>query len=185
MAGAALAIFTVWITWRAKAIETGASHPRSGKHLEVHKPAPGFKLKTLDGRAVDLADYRGRNVAITFWASWCGPCRLEMPVLRRFYERARKQGAEFEILAISVDTESADAAKAAAELGIPFPVLHDADSKVSDAYGVEAIPSLFVVDAKGNLIYTSTGFDMSLEVMLAQQLGIRNYTPIDTAEPGK
>ena len=107
-------------------------------------------------------------------------------MLRGFYARARKQSTEFEILAISLDAEAEDAAKAAAELKIPFPVLHDADSKVSDNYGVEAIPSLFVIDRNGNLIYTSTGLDASLEILLAQQLGIKNYSPIDMPkEPEK
>jgi peroxiredoxin len=181
-----LALFTVWITWRAKAIEIGAARPHSGRHVTLNKPAPVFHLTALDGRAVDLAEYRGHNVAITFWASWCGPCRMEMPLLRTFYQKARKQNADFEILAISVDSEREDAAIAAKELKIPFPVLHDADSKVSDAYGVEAIPTMFVVDQKGYLKYTSTGLDMSLEFMLAQQLGIKNYATIEApSESGK
>jgi peroxiredoxin len=179
LAAAGLALFTLWITWRAKAIELGGSRPHSGRHLTLNKPAPGFQLKALDGHTVDLTDYRGRNVAITFWASWCGPCRLEMPVLRGFYQRARKQSSDFEILAISLDSEAEDAAKAAAELKMPFLVLHDADGKVSDKYGVEAIPTLFVVDKKGDLIYTSTGLDGSLEILLAQQLGIKNYSPVE------
>jgi peroxiredoxin len=186
LATAGLTLFTVWITWRAKALEIGASRPHSGHQLTLHKLVPGFRLTALDGHTVDLADYRGRNVAITFWASWCGPCRMEMPMLRGFYQRARKQNTDFEILAISLDTEREDAAIAAKELKIPFPVLHDADSKVSDAYGVEAIPMMFVVDKNGALTYSSTGLDMALEVMLAQQLGIKNYSPVETpAESGK
>jgi peroxiredoxin len=185
-ATAALALFTIWITWRAKALEAGSMRPHSGRHVTLNKPAPPFRLTALDGRNVELADYRGRNVAITFWASWCGPCRMEMPLLRTFYEKARKQSSDFEILAISVDTEREDAAIAAKELKIPFPVLHDAGGKISDLYGVEAIPTLFVVNNKGDLTYTNTGLDMSLEVMLAQQLGIKNYVAIKApAESGK
>jgi peroxiredoxin len=181
LATAGLALFTVWITWRAKALELAGARPHSGSHLTLNKPAPGFRLTALDGRTVDLAEYRGRNVAITFWASWCGPCRMEMPVLRTFYEKARKQNSDFEILAISLDTERDDAAIAAKELKIPFPVLHDAGGKVSDQYGVDAIPTLFVVDKKGDLTYTSTGFNMSMEILLAQQLGIKNYSMVDAA----
>jgi peroxiredoxin len=185
-ATACLALFTVWITWRAKALEMGAARPHSGRHLTLNKPAPGFQLRALDGRSVDLAEYRGHNVAITFWASWCGPCRMEMPMLRTFYAKARQQNTDFEILAISVDSEREDAANAAKELKIPFVVLHDAGGKVSDTYGVEAIPTMFVVDQKGDLKYTSTGLDMSLEFMLAQQLGIKNYATIETpVESGK
>jgi len=183
LAALALALFTVWITWRAKALEIGDTRPHTGSQLPLEKPAPEFKLTALDGRIINLADYRGRNVAITFWASWCGPCRMEMPILRTFYEKARKQNSDFEILAISVDSDRADAATAAKELQIPFPVLHDVDSKVSDNYGVSAIPMLFVIDKSGTLKYSSTGLDMSLEIMLAQQLGIKNYLTLQTA-PG-
>jgi peroxiredoxin len=179
LAAAVLALFTVWITWRAKAIEIGAARPHSGRQVTLNKPAPEFRLTALDGRAVDLAEYRGHNVAITFWASWCGPCRMEMPVLRTFYQKARMQNADFEIFAISVDAEREDAAIAAKELKIPFPVLHDAGGRVSDSYGVEAIPTIFVVDQKGDLKYSSTGLDMTLEFMLAQQLGIKNYASIE------
>jgi peroxiredoxin len=186
VATAGLALFTVWITWRAKALEIGGMRPHSGKHLTLNKPVPGFRLTSIDGRTVDLAELRGRNVAITFWASWCGPCRMEMPVLRTFYEKARPKASDFEVLAISLDTEREDAAIAAKELKIPFPVLHDAGGKISDQYGVEVIPALFVVNKNGDLIYSSTGFDMSIEMMLAQQLGIKNYSPFDTpAESGK
>jgi len=184
-ATAALALFTVWITWRAKVLEAGSMRPHSGHHVTLNKPAPPFRLTALDGRNVDLAEYRGRNVAITFWASWCGPCRMEMPVLRTFYEKARKQSTDFEILAISLDIQREDAAIAAKELKIPFPVLHDAGGKVSDQYGVEAIPTLFIVNKHGDLTYSNTGFDMSLEIMLAQQLGIKNYVALETPESAK
>jgi peroxiredoxin len=175
---AILALFTVWITWRAKALETGLSNNHSAHFPPLNKAAPAFSLPTLDGRPVTLADYRGRNVVVTFWASWCGPCRMEMPVLRTFYERTRKQDNDFVILAISIDSDPGDAATAATELRIPFPVLHDASGKVSNQYGVDAIPTLFVIDRKGDLTYAHTGLDMGIEIMLAQQLGIKNYSPI-------
>ena len=175
---AVLALFTAWITWRAKALETGLSNNHSAHYPPLNKPAPTFSLPTLDGHPVTLADYRGRNVVVTFWASWCGPCRMEMPILRTFYERTRKQNNDFVILAISIDSERGDAATAATELKIPFPVLHDGSGKVSDQYGVDAIPTLFVIDKKGDLTYAHTGLDMGIEIMLAQQLGIKNYSPI-------
>jgi len=179
-----LVLFTVWITWRAKTIEAGFARNPSAHHPAHGTPAPAFRLPALDGRSVALADYRGRNVVITFWASWCGPCRMEMPILRAFYERTHKQDADFEILAISTDSAREDAATAATELKIPFLVLHDTDGKISDQYGVNAIPTLFVIDKRGFVSYSRVGLDMTMEIMLAQQLGIKNYSPTGTSGAG-
>jgi thiol-disulfide isomerase/thioredoxin len=93
LAIAAIGLFTVWITWRAKAIEIGGGGSRShAAKLRLNTSAPAFNLPALDGHPVALADYRGRTVVVTFWASWCGPCRMELPVLRTFYERVHKAG---------------------------------------------------------------------------------------------
>jgi peroxiredoxin len=182
LAIAALVLFTIWITWRAKALETGSTRTHSAHQPPLNKPAPAFNLPALDGHPVTLADYRGRNVVVTFWASWCGPCRTEMPILRTFYQRTHKHDTDFDILAISIDFAREDAATAAAELKIPFPVLHDSSGKVSDQYGVDAIPALFVIDKKGDIAYAHTGLDMGFEIVLAQQLGIKNYSPAVGAE---
>src|SRR3974390_1545268 len=69
----------------------------------VHKPAPDFQLATLSGELATLAQYRGKKVVISFWASWCGPCREELPELQEFYEKYHGQGQPFEVLAISID----------------------------------------------------------------------------------
>ena len=174
---AALAFFTVWITWRAKAVEMRVHGHESGAGLRG-RPAPDFQLSSLDGRTVRLADFRGRRVVVGFWASWCGPCRVELPALRRFYLQARKaEGEAFDILAISVDSNPEDARRAAAELKIPFPVLLDTDWKVSSSYAVEGIPALFLIDADGKVKFVETGFNPATEVILATQLGLKNYNP--------
>jgi peroxiredoxin len=180
LGAAVLAIFTAWITWRAKAIELGPALNRAGHLPAVGKPAPAFNLAALDGHRVSLADYRGHHVIVTFWASWCGPCRMEMPLLTTFYKRGHELKADFEILAISVDSVREDAVQAAAELKVPFPVLLDLDEKVSGPYGVEAIPTILVIDPQGNVGYAHTGLDTGLEFLLAQQVGIKNYSPIAT-----
>jgi len=175
LAVAGLAVFTIWITWQAKALEFRLRGNNPGAAL-TGKPAPEFALPSLDGRTVALADYRGRKVILSFWASWCGPCRMEAPVLRTFYDRTRKD-ADYEVLAISLDDTREAAQTAATELRMPFPVLLDVGSKVASQYLVEGIPTLMVIDRDGKVQYSSVGFDMTMGIMLAQQLGIKDYTP--------
>ena len=176
LAIAALALFTVWITWRAKTLETrlGGRSPTAaltGKH------APDFALQTLDGRTISLANYRGKNVIVSFWASWCGPCRLEIPALRKFYRQTHTAGSDYEILAISMDQTREAAQGAATEFKMPFPVLLDLNGKVAKNYLIEGIPSLVVIDKSGSVKYAIQGFDPGMEYQLARQLNIPNYTP--------
>jgi peroxiredoxin len=173
-------VFTLWITWRAKALEMGSSPEGTASRL-VGKPAPDFALETLDGQKVSLADYHGKTLIASFWASWCGPCRLEMPVLTKFYRDQHKAGSNFEILAISIDTNKSDAEGAAKGLKMPFPVLLDPDSKASRTYQVDAIPTLFVIDPSGKVTFSHTGFSMGLDILLASQLGIKNYSSTSSA----
>ncbi len=178
LAIAALVVFTIWITWRAKVLESG-SQPGGQSFALLRKPAPDFSLPTLDNRTISLADYRGKKLVVSFWASWCGPCRLEMPVLRSFYERAHKPGAEFDFLAISLDEDRGAAERAANQMKLPFPIVLDPEQKTAGTYGVYGIPTLFVIDKGGRVAYAGAGFNPALEVILAAQLGIdpKTITP--------
>ena len=121
-----LAAFTIFITWRAKRFEKSLLQGDEPSAL-IDKPAPAFSLDSLDGRRIALSDYRGkRTLVVAFWASWCGPCRLELPALRDFYKKNHRDSSDFEFLAIDVDDEKSDAAAAAAGDKLPFPVLLDA-----------------------------------------------------------
>lgn len=178
----ALAIFTFFITWKAKSLEKRLTE-RSEASSQVNKKATDFALPALDGQTVSLADFRGRKkVVVSFWASWCGPCRLELPILADFYKKYHKDSSNFEILAISIDEDRSDAESYAGKAKLPFPVLFDPASQTADAYSVEAIPTMFVIDSDGKIIYGNTGMDTAMEVQLAMQLGI-DLTPKKPGAP--
>jgi peroxiredoxin len=169
---AVLAVFTLFITWKAKSLEKRL-HEAGDASALVNKKAGDFSLQGLDGQTVALADYRGKKkVVVSFWASWCGPCRRELPALADFYRKYHKDDSKFEILAISIDDDRADAEAYARKAKLPFLVLWDPASKAADTYSVEAIPSMFVIDSNGTIVYGNTGLDMSMEVSLAMKLGI-------------
>ncbi len=177
LAIAALAAFTVWISWRAKTLE-GSLNSKAETTALLHKPAPDFALKSLDGRTVSLADFRGKQkVVVAFWASWCGPCRVETPALRTFYQKTHKADADYEIVAVSIDDDRGAAEEYAARSKMPFPVLLDTAQKAAGAYGVDSIPRLFVIDKSGTVTFGQVGYTPALEFQLARELGIKNYTP--------
>ena len=174
---ALLVLFTIFITWRVKRLEKNILE-RTSPSVMISKSAPQFTLAALDGEKVSLADYRGRKtVVVSYWASWCGPCKVELPELREFYNRYHKADADFEILAISIDEEKADAEKYAAEEKLPFPVLLDPQSKTADAYLVEGIPTMFVIDKDGKIVHTHAGLEPAIDTRLTSELGLgRKYT---------
>jgi peroxiredoxin len=173
---AAVAVFTVWITWRAKALEARIDSVSRTNFSVRGKPAPDFALAGLDGRRVALADFRGKKkLVVSFWASWCAPCRMEMPELRAFYKKAHKADSDFDFVAIGIDDERAPVEDFARQSDLPFPVVWDRGQKTATAYGVESIPHLFVIDRDGTFLYSHTGFDVGLEPVLASMLGVKDY----------
>lgn len=127
------------------------------------KPAPPFTLTTLEGKKVSLADYKGRPVLVNFWATWCAPCKLEMPWFEEF--RAKYQGQGFEVLGIAEDDAGKDEiAKSAKKLGATYPILLT-DGKVAPAYGgIDYLPMSFYVDAKGIVVEQTAGLASKDEV---------------------
>ncbi|MBZ5579683.1 MAG: TlpA family protein disulfide reductase [Acidobacteriia bacterium] len=177
LAVAGLVAFTVWISWRAKVLEWRLDTPEEVISL-LHRRAPDFTLKALDGRTLSLADFRGkRKVVVTFWASWCGPCRMETPALRAFYQKTHKDGSDFEIVAVDVDDERPAAEEYATSSKMPFPVVLDGTQRTADAYGVDSIPRIYVIDKDGMVSWGRVGYQMGLELELANQLGIKDYGP--------
>ena len=177
---ALLALFTIFITWRVKRLEKRVLE-RTSASVMISKSAPEFTLPALSGDTVSLADYRGKKtVVLSYWASWCGPCKVELPELREFYKRYHKADANFEILAISIDEEKADAEKYAAAEKLPFPVLFDPHSKTADAYSVEGIPTMFVIDKDGKIVHAHAGLEQAMQIQLMSELGLK-YTGMEDA----
>ncbi|WP_457600901.1 peroxiredoxin family protein [Hydrogenivirga sp.] len=129
--------------------------------------APDFTLKTIDGREVSLKDYRGKVVLINFWATWCPPCRNEMPLFVRVYKRHRDKG--FEILAVSTDSSLDPVKKFVKEFRINFPVLYD-DKNVVSLYGIQGLPTSFLIDREGKIIKVRLGEYKEIERDLKEVL---------------
>ena len=125
--------------------------------LEQLLEAPGFTLRDMDGKPHALRDYRGNWVLINFWATWCPPCRKEMPSLQKLYQTFRDR--PFRVLAVN-QWEDADLVFSyLGELnGLPdFPILFDTESRVSEAYGVSGLPTSFLIDPQGRIAYRAVG----------------------------
>jgi len=130
--------------------------------------APDFTLQTLQGESMTLSDYRGKNVIINFWATWCPPCRAEMPHMQRYYDEHKDD--DFTILAVNMTTtesHQSDVQPFIDELAITFPVLLDVDNDVTDTYQVMAYPTSYFVDKNGVIQYKILGA-MNEEMMEKQ-----------------
>ena len=118
--------------------------------------APDFTLRTLNGPNLRLAEQRGRVVMVNFWATWCGPCRQEMPQLDRLYQKYKSSG--FVLLGVNVDEDVRKATDVAAKLGVTFPVLLDTDKAVSKLYDLSTMPSTVIIDRDGKVRYLHRGY---------------------------
>ena len=114
----------------------------------INAPAPAFRLMDLDGTTHSLSQYQGKVVFLNFWATWCGPCKVEMPAMEALYQDFQSQGME--ILAVSVDQQGAVVTRPFKEaMGLSFPILHDSDYQVGLTYGARTLPMTYVIDRRG------------------------------------
>jgi peroxiredoxin len=130
--------------------------------------APDFTLKSHSGENLRLSEFRGEVVMINFWASWCGPCRQEMPLLEELYSQYQPLG--FTILGVNVEEDSSKAKQLLKEIPVNFPVLFDNNSDVSKLYNVVAMPSTVLVDRDGNIRYLHKGYKPGYEEAYQQQV---------------
>lgn len=119
-------------------------------------PAPDFTLKSNQGNNIRLSELKGQIVLVNFWASWCGPCRKELPAFEKLYQKYQPLGVT--ILAVNVDDDPAKANELLSEVNISYPVLYDNDQKISELYKVSAMPSTYFINRDGELVNTHRSF---------------------------
>jgi peroxiredoxin len=145
-----------------QAVETG-TEPVIG--LEVGNKAPDFQLDTLTGDTVKLSDFRGSRVMINFWATWCPPCRAEMPDMEEFH-----QDKDIVILAVNLsDTEKSveDVEQFTDDFKLTFPILMDTNLDVANLYAIQPIPTTYMVDSNGIISYRAFGA-MNYDLMVQE-----------------
>jgi thiol-disulfide isomerase/thioredoxin len=143
----AVALATAFVVTAARGAES--LKPWSGG------PPPNLVLKTLDGREVSLASFRGRTVVVNFWATWCEPCVAEMPALQRMREKLAPEGVE--VIAVNLKESAARIAPFVEQLGLTFPVVLDADGSASRAWRVNVFPTSFVIAPDQQIVWFVRG----------------------------
>jgi peroxiredoxin len=125
-------------------------------NVDTNSVAPDFTLNAQGGKSVELTQFKGQVVMLNFWASWCGPCRQEMPLLDSIYKKYSKLG--FTMIGVNVEPDSKAANDWLKQTPVSFPILYDTDSKVSKLYGVSGMPSTVIVDRKGTVRMIHHGY---------------------------
>ena len=133
--------------------------PASGSNRM--EAAPDFSLMNRNGEMVTLSEFRGQVVLINFWATWCAPCRKEMPYLEQIYQRYERLGVT--LLGVNVEDGPEEAKAFLKETPVTFPVLFDTDKTVSSLYGVEAMPTTILVDRQGKIRFIHYGYQAGYE----------------------
>jgi len=131
-------------------------------------PAPDFTLPARDGGNVRLSDLRGQVVMINFWATWCGPCRQEMPLLQQI--QAKYEPLGFTLVGINVEPDSAAAITWLKQVSVSFPILFDQKNVVAEQFGVQGMPSSVFVDRAGNVRYVHRGYQPGDEAKYADMV---------------
>jgi cytochrome c biogenesis protein CcmG, thiol:disulfide interchange protein DsbE len=124
--------------------------------LAIGNVAPDFELKTLDGKTIRLSNLKGKKVILNFWATWCPPCRAEMPEMQHFYEKHQK---EVEILAVNLTSQDSKEkiGPFIEKYGLKFPIVLDEKGEVLLMYEIEPIPTSFIIDSEGVIRHKYVG----------------------------
>lgn len=153
LAGLMLLLFS---SCGAESADTSAKGVAAGDAAFERKPAPDFVLQDAEGRDVKLSEFQGKVVLLNFWATWCGPCKIEMPWFVEFQRKYKDKG--FSVLAVSLDEEGWDVVRPFAEdLKLNFPVVVGDDALAEKFGGIAALPTTFILDKQGNITTKHTG----------------------------
>jgi len=145
--------------------------PLAGGAEEAGPKAPDFSLRALDGKRVKLSDYEGKVVLLSFWATWCAPCKQELPILQRLLDKYEKDGLV--VLAVNIDDPKtvAEVRRFVADRKLRMPVLLDGDSKVLGRFNPRhSLPFLQAIDREGRRAFHHTGFTSGTEKELEEQI---------------
>ncbi len=134
--------------------------------LSLGDDAPDFTLKTMSGNNLNLNEQRGNIIVINFWASWCGPCRTEMPILQEFHDQYEDLGVA--VWGVNVEQENQAGLDYIKELGVDFPIFFDASNQISAAYNVEAMPTTVIIDRHGKVRSVFRGYQKGYEKKYAK-----------------
>ncbi len=147
-------------------LAAGTALPRDEESKLVGKVAPDFTAKDLKGKDVKLSSFKGSPVVLDFWATWCPPCLVELPRLKKIYEKLKTQGLK--VVAVSVDQSPAAVTEFLKKNPLPFTVLHlprASVRKVVDGYGIEGIPTVLYLDKKGIVKAHTVGLHEKADIL--------------------
>ena len=136
--------------------------------LEIGDIAPNFTLKNTQGENLNLVEQRGQIIVINFWASWCGPCRKEMPILQTFHNKYNSLGMS--VWGINVEQENQAGRDFLAGLNLSFPIFFDSRNTVAADYQVEAMPTTVIIDRNGKVRYAFKGYKDGYEQKYAKAI---------------
>ncbi|MCY9667536.1 TlpA family protein disulfide reductase [Paenibacillus alginolyticus] len=148
-----LVLYGVYDYYGKKTSESSPATEEAGniqRGIQKGQKAPDFELKDLQGQTVKLSDFQGKKVMINFWATWCPPCRVEMPHMQKFYADYNKQGVVILAVNLTPTEENADSVPAfVKDYGLTFPVVLDEEGTTMQTYQVVAYPTTYLLDSNG------------------------------------
>ena len=155
----------------------GKPAPAQASAAAAHPRAPAFAGRTLDGEPFDLIGLRGQVILLNVWATWCEPCRKEMPELQVLHARHREQG--FTVIGVSVDAArlADNVRRTVVDFGLRYPNVHDPQNTISAAFKVNGYPTSFLIDRAGGLVWRKDGLIEPGDPELARQLALALAAP--------